>query len=171
MTPVQNTPLPVQVLCVDDEENILRSLRRLFIDEEFEIITALSGQEGLEVLATTQNVGVIVSDQRMPGMLGSEFLHACRTAAPDAVRILLTGYSDLTSTIDAINKGGLSRYLGKPWNDEELLMVVRDAVKQYALILENRRLNTIVQQQNEELQEWNRNLKARVLKQTKSLHF
>ena len=169
MTSVQNTPLPVQVLCVDDEENILRSLRRLFIDEEFEIITALSGQEGLAVLATTQNVGVIVSDQRMPGMLGSEFLHACRTAAPDAVRILLTGYSDLTSTIDAINKGGLSRYLGKPWNDEELLMVVRDAVKQYALILENRRLNTIVQQQNEELQEWNKNLKARVLKQTKSL--
>ena len=169
MTMKQKAPDAVKVLCVDDEEYILNSLKRLFIDEEFEVITALSGQAGLALLADTNNVGVIISDQRMPGMLGAEFLHACRTVAPDAARILLTGYSDLTSTIDAINNGGLSRYLGKPWNDEELLMVVRDALQQYTLIIENRRLNGVVQQQNEELQEWNKNLKGRVLAQTITL--
>ncbi len=157
---------PIQLLCVDDEENILQSLRRLFMDEEFQVITAHSGAEGLMLLSGAVNVGVIISDQRMPGMLGSEFLQACRTFVPDAVRILLTGISDLSSTIDAINKGGLSRYLGKPWNDEELLMVVRDAMQQYSLTLENRRLTEIVHQQNEELREWNNNLKARVLQQT-----
>ncbi len=162
----EGAPAPFQLLCVDDEENILQSLRRLFMDEDFEVITARSGGEGLMLLAGDRNVGVIISDQRMPGMLGSEFLEACRGVAPDAVRILLTGISDLNSTIDAINKGGLSRYLGKPWNDEELLMVVRDAMQQYSLTVENRRLNEIVHQQNEELREWNNSLKARVLQQT-----
>jgi response regulator RpfG family c-di-GMP phosphodiesterase len=169
MTTTHNEPQSLQLLCVDDEECILQSLRRLFMDEDFQLISAHSGAEGLALLAENPTVAVIVSDQRMPGMLGSEFLHACRDLAPDAVRILLTGFSDLTSTIDAINRGGLSRYLGKPWNDDELLMVVRDAMKQYTLILENRRLNEIVHQQNEELREWNGNLKSRVLQQTTSL--
>ncbi len=169
MTTPQDKPLPLQLLCVDDEEYILQSLRRLFMDEEFEVIVARSGAEGLALLAETPNVGVIVSDQRMPGMLGSDFLQASRGVAPDAIRILLTGFSDLHSTIDAINRGGLSRYLGKPWNDDELLMVVRDAMNQYSLVQENYRLQQVVQQQNEELSEWNRNLKSRVLQQTTSL--
>jgi len=169
MTTEQDISEQVLVLCVDDEESILRSLQRLFMDEEFATITARSGADGLALLAETRNVGVIISDQRMPGMLGADFLHACRTAAPDAVRILLTGHADLDAGIDAINKGGLTRYLGKPWNDDELLMVVRDAVKQYTLVLNNRRLNEIVRRQNEELEEWNKNLKTRVLKQTSSL--
>ena len=166
LTTTQENPVPIKLLCVDDEENILQSLRRLFMDEEFDVITARSGGEGLMLLSDSPNVGVIISDQRMPGMLGSEFLEACRNFVPDAIRILLTGISDLTSTIDAINKGGLSRYLGKPWNDEELLMVVRDAMQQYNLTIENRRLNEVIHQQNDELREWNNNLKARVMQQT-----
>ncbi|HEX9079467.1 MAG TPA: HD domain-containing phosphohydrolase, partial [Desulfuromonadaceae bacterium] len=139
------------------------------MDEEFELHTAASAEQGLAALKGLDNVGLIMSDQRMPGMNGAEFLQQCRAAAPDALRILLTGYADINATIDAINKGGASRYISKPWNDEELVQTVRDAIRQYALLMENRRLNEIVRQQNEELQEWNKNLKGRVLEQTTAI--
>lgn len=159
----------IQVLLVDDEENILKSLQRLLMDEEFEVHTASSAEQGIAAVKGLDNVGLIISDQRMPGMNGSEFLQYCREAVPHALRILLTGYSDITATIDAINKGGAYRYISKPWNDTELTQTIRDAVRQYALLTENRRLNEIVRQQNEELQEWNRNLKGRVLEQTTAI--
>jgi len=159
----------ITVLLVDDEENIIRSLKRLLMDEDFDLETACSGEEGLEKLASLQNVGLIVSDQRMPGMNGAEFLGHSQKIAPNALRILLTGYSDINATIDAINKGGAYRYLSKPWNDEDLLQTIRDGIRQYALMEENRRLNAIVQKQNEELKEWNQNLKSRVLEQTTSI--
>jgi len=163
------TNVPVTILLVDDEENILRALQRLLMDEEFEILTASSGEQGLEVLRKAVNVGLIISDQRMPGMNGAEFLSHSRELAPNALRILLTGYSDITATIDAINIGGAYRYISKPWDDGELVQTIRDAVRQYALLAENERLNRIVQQQNEELSEWNRNLKSRVLEQTTAI--
>ena len=166
MADVQNN---ITVLLVDDEENILRSLQRLLMDEDYTIETAPSGEAGLEKLQTLENVGLIVSDQRMPGMNGAEFLGRSREYVPDAVRILLTGYSDINATIDAINLGGASRYLSKPWNDAEVVQVIRDAVRHYALIAENKRLNGIIAQQNEELQEWNNNLKGRVLQQTTAI--
>jgi len=159
----------MHVLLVDDEENILKALKRLLMDEPFEVHTASSGEQGLELLKGIDNVALIVSDQRMPGMCGAELLQQCRVVAPDALRILLTGYADINATIDAINKGGAYRYLSKPWNDEELVQTIRDAVRQYALLAENRRLNEIVRQQNEELQEWNKNLKGRVLEQTTAI--
>jgi putative nucleotidyltransferase with HDIG domain len=159
----------IQILLVDDEENILKSLQRLLIDEEFEVHMATSAEQGIAAIKGLDNVGLIVSDQRMPGMNGSEFLQFCREAVPDALRILLTGYSDISATIDAINKGGAFRYISKPWNDAELVQTIRDAVRQYALFVENRRLNELVHQQNEELQEWNRNLKGRVLEQTTAI--
>jgi response regulator RpfG family c-di-GMP phosphodiesterase len=159
----------ITVLFVDDEENILKALQRLMMDEDFDIETALSGAAALEKLQSLTNVGLIVSDQRMPGMNGAEFLGRSREIAPNAERILLTGYSDISATIEAINLGGASRYLSKPWNDEELVQAIRDAVRQYELITENIRLNSIIKQQNEELQEWNSNLKARVLQQTTAI--
>ena len=159
----------ITVLLVDDEENILRALQRLLMDEDFSIETATPGEAALEKLKTLENVGLIVSDQRMPGMNGAEFLGRSRDHVPDAVRILLTGYSDVSATIDAINRGGASRYLSKPWNDDEVVQVIRDAVRHYALIAENKRLNAVIARQNEELQEWNNNLKGRVLQQTTAI--
>lgn len=159
----------ITVLLVDDEENILRSLKRLLMDEDFDLETASSGEDGLTKLAGLTNVGLIVSDQRMPGINGAEFLGRSQELAPNALRILLTGYSDINATIDAINKGGAYRYISKPWNDEDLLQTIRDAVRQYNLMEENRRLNAIVQQQNEELKEWNQNLKGRVLEQSTAI--
>ena len=161
-------PTPV-VLFVDDEENILRSLQRLTMDEAFETEIATSGDEGLHKLAALDNVALIVSDQRMPGMNGAEFLQRSQQMAPEAIRILLTGYSDISAAADAINKGGASRYLNKPWNDDELLQTLRAAVETWQLSQENRRLQAIVQAQNEELKEWNSNLKERVLQQTTAI--
>lgn len=160
---------PVTVLLVDDEENILRALQRLLMDEEFEVLTAASGEQGLAVLRDAENVGLIISDQRMPGMNGAEFLSRSRELAPDALRILLTGYSDINATIEAINIGGAYRYISKPWNDEDLVQTIRDAVDQYARAAENRRLNEIINQQNQEIEDWNESLKKRLLQTTSTI--
>jgi len=154
------------VLLVDDEAGILQSLQRLLRREPYQICTASSGEEALGLLATSQQVAVIVSDQRMPVMNGAEFLQHSRCLAPDATRILLTGYSDLGATIDAVNQGGASRYIHKPWNDAELIQSIQEGVRVYALTQENRRQQERIRQQNVELQDWNANLRERVLAQT-----
>lgn len=159
----------ITVLLVDDEENILKSLQRLLMDEDFDIETATSGQAALEKLQSLENVGLIVSDQRMPGMNGAEFLGRSQEYAPHAQRILLTGYSDINATIEAINKGGAGRYLSKPWDDEELVTVVRSAVELYQHGVETRRLNEIINQQKEELAAWNDSLKKRLLQTTATI--
>jgi len=156
----------VSVLFVDDEQNILHSLERLFFDEEFQTLTASSGAEGLSILSQRDDVAVIVSDQRMPEMSGAEFLERSREIAPDAVRMVLTGYADISAAMDAINKGGAARYLTKPWDDRALLQTIRDGVDYYLVLRENRRLSEVIRKQNEELEEWNKNLKSRVMEQT-----
>ncbi|MBI5741106.1 MAG: response regulator [Nitrospirae bacterium] len=157
---------PVAILFVDDETNVLQALRRLFMDEDYVVISANSGEEAVEILKNNQGIGLIVSDQRMPGMKGAEFLEKAKELAPDAIRILLTGYADISAVADAINKGGAYRYITKPWNDEDLLQVIADAVKRYSLIKENRRLQEIVNRQNEELKKWNSQLEHFVQEQT-----
>lgn len=149
----------MKVLFVDDEENILRSLGRLFMDEKFEVLTAGSGEEGIRILETVSGMGVVVSDQRMPGMAGTEFLFRAREIAPDAIRMLLTGHADIKAAIDAINRGSASRYISKPIENDELLQIIRDGVARYALIMENRRLS-------DELRQWNESLRERVMAQT-----
>ncbi len=158
----------LKTLIVDDEDNVLRAIKRLFMDEETEVLTAASGRAGLDILKENE-VALIISDQRMPGMSGSEFLKLAREIAPDAIRIILTGYADVTAAIDAINKGGAYRYLGKPWNDSELLMVARDALDRYRLVRENRRLTELTRRQNEELQKWSDELQIYVQQQTMEL--
>jgi response regulator RpfG family c-di-GMP phosphodiesterase len=156
------------VLLVDDEENILKSLCRLLMDtEDLIVMTASSGEEGLEVLKENPGIALIVSDQRMPGMSGAEFLEKSRQIIPEAVRMVLTGYADINATMDAINKGGAARYITKPWDDGMLVQTIRDGVRQFSLQQENRRLTAIVEQQNEKLAEWNTGLKARIMEQTK----
>lgn len=159
--------MDIKILLVDDEPNITRSLRRLLTTvEQYEILIADSGSEALQILEANRDVGVIISDQRMPQMTGVEFLAQARKLTPEAVRILLTGYADIDASIGAINKGAVFRYLTKPWNDEELLQVVAEAARNFWLIAENERLNQLVARQNDELQEWNARLKQRVLTQT-----
>ena len=164
---LQSSQEPVSILLVDDEENILKAIQRLLMDEEgVEITTAASGEEALRQLPSLSNLGLIVSDQRMPGMTGAQFLEQARSFSPDASRIILTGYADVTAAVDAINKGGAWRYLAKPWNDIELVQVLQEGLQRYRITLENRRLNALVLKQNQELEEWNSGLKQRVLAQT-----
>ncbi len=168
-TPNPSSPEKGKILFVDDEENILRSLQRLFMDEELEVFTASSGAKGLEILARETEVGVIVSDQRMPEMTGVDFLEKSKAISPQSIRILLTGYADVNAAIDAINRGSTFRYLNKPWNDDELVQTVKSALHMYRLLTENKRLSGIVKKQNAELKKWNTELESIVQEQTMEL--
>jgi response regulator RpfG family c-di-GMP phosphodiesterase len=167
----QITHTPCKVLLVDDEENIVRSIARLLLGEDLDldVLTANSGAQGLAVIQAHPDVALILTDQRMPAMSGAEFLEKAREAAPDAVRMVLTGYADMAATMDAINKGGAWRYLTKPWDDEVLLGAVLEGVGQYRLLQENRALTALVEKQNRELSDWNDSLKGRVLEQTSTI--
>ena len=118
------------ILLVDDEASILSSLKRLLRSEGYNILTAESGQAGLEQMASHE-VGVVISDARMPQMSGAEFLGKVGKMYPDSVRIMLSGYTDLKTVINAVNEGELFQYLTKPWNDEELLRTIRNAFRHY----------------------------------------
>jgi serine/threonine-protein kinase len=116
-----------KILCVDDEPNILRSLQWL-LQKEFEVHTAISGQDGLALIAQ-HDFDAVVSDQRMPGMMGSEFLREVRLRSPRTMRMLLTGYSDLPAILRSVNEGEVFRFIHKPWKFNELMQVVGEAVQ------------------------------------------
>ena len=127
------------ILCVDDEPNILSALRRLFRPQGYTVKVAGSGAEGLAVIDAEQ-VDLIISDMRMPGMDGAAFLAEACKRQPDAVRLLLTGYADMESTVAAINSGQITRYISKPWNDYELIATLGQVLTLRELTLENQRL-------------------------------
>lgn len=156
---------PPTILFVDDEASILSSLKRLFRPHGYRILTADSGAAGLEVLAG-EAVDLVVSDMRMPEMDGAHFLEQVRARWPEIVRILLTGYADITSTINAINKGEIYRYICKPWDDNDIALIVRDALEQKRLKSENVRLLALTQAQNQELKSLNAGLEDRVRQRT-----
>jgi diguanylate cyclase (GGDEF)-like protein len=130
---------PYTLLAVDDEPGILSALKRIFRRESWQVLTANDAAEGFELLAV-HRVGVILCDQRMPGMTGTEFLQRVKVMYPDTIRILLTGYSDFTSVIDAVNRGDLYKVISKPFDDDALRENVREAFRRYEVFVENRRL-------------------------------
>jgi len=157
-----------RLLFVDDEEHILSALRRLFRKEPWEILTATSGEEGLRVLEANQ-VSLVVSDQRMPGMTGVEFLSQVRRRWPDTLRIILTGYADMQAALAAINQGQVYRFVSKPWSDEELRLAVKQGLEQYELVAENRRLHQLTRAQNAELRKLNETLEQKVAERTEEI--
>lgn len=156
------------VLFVDDERNILNALVRVFRMEGYNMLAAGSGPEGLE-LVKGNRVALVVSDHRMPGMEGVEFLSKVKEVSPDTVRFMLTGYADLKIVMGAINKGEVYRYITKPWNDDELKAAVRDAVNFYKIVQENRTLHELTARQNAQLSELNRGLEAKVAEKTRKI--
>ncbi|MEW5757357.1 MAG: response regulator [Pseudomonadota bacterium] len=132
------------LLLVDDEPNILRALSRLLRRDGYTIYTAQSGAEGLALLQE-HKVGVIVSDQRMPEMNGTEFLSRVKDIYPDTVRIVLSGYTELSAITDAINRGAIYKFLTKPWDDDLIRENIRAAFAQYEMVDENRRLREQLQ--------------------------
>lgn len=156
------------VLCVDDEENILNSLKRLLRNETYRLLTASSGPEGLRILRENQ-VHVIISDQRMAEMSGIEFLACVKEEYPDTIRIILTGYTEVDSITEAINKGQIYKFFLKPWNDQNLKLEIRQALDRYQLLQDNQRLHEKVLKQNAELKAINENLEKIVKERTTQL--
>lgn len=162
------TNSPPSLLFVDDEPSILSALRRLFRPHGYRIFTAEGGAAGLAVLEQ-QQIDLVVSDMRMPEMDGASFLKQVRARWPKVMRILLTGYADIGSTVSAINEGEIYRYIAKPWDDNEILSIVREATERQRLEAENQRLSQLIQAQNEELKALNSNLEHKVAERTAEL--
>ena len=156
------------LLLVDDEPSVLSALRRLFRPTRYQILQATSGAEALPLLRA-HAVDLVISDMRMPEMNGARFLEAVRQHDPTVMRVLLTGFSDISSTIDAINRGEVHRYITKPWDDQALLLVVRDVLEQRHLMQENVRLQSLALKQNLELRRLNQHLEDRVAARTAEL--
>lgn len=140
----------INVLYVDDEVHNLNSFKAGF-RRLFNVFTAESASEGLKVIET-EEIHVIITDQRMPVMTGIEFLESIIPKYPDPIRILLTGYADINAVIDAINKGQVYRYIQKPWMDEDLRINIEKAFEIYMLRKENRELTDKLLVANEQLE-------------------
>jgi putative nucleotidyltransferase with HDIG domain len=164
------TPLKYRhsILVIDDEEAILDIMTMMLEDEGYDLQTASSGEEGLQILKSSPSFSLIISDQLMPGMTGVQFFTKARSICPNVLRVLLTGYTDTDAIIDAINSGGIHLYLTKPWRKDELLYAINQMLSKAELIIENRRLDELVKKQNVELIELNRHLEEKV--RVKTIH-
>ena len=145
------------LLIVDDEPNVISSLKRLLRRDGYTIHSASSGQAGLDVLAN-HPVDIILSDQRMPGMTGVEFLRSAKEHYPSTLRIVLSGYTELQSVTDAINEGAVYRFLTKPWIDDQLRSFILEAFQHKEMADENQQLNLKIRTANSELAKSNRQL-------------
>ena len=126
------------ILLVDDEPEILQSLKGL-LRREFQLYTAESGREAMEILEN-HTIHVVMTDQRMPEMTGVQLMRRVANKYPDAIRIVFTGYADIKAVIDAINSGGLYRYITKPWDPDELIELLHEAAAKYDELVEQRQL-------------------------------
>jgi response regulator RpfG family c-di-GMP phosphodiesterase len=133
----QRKPEKYKILFVDDEIHVLKAMKRIFRQENYELLTAESGQSALTVLEKQQPVHAIISDHRMPGMTGAELLKQIKAKYPGTIRIMLTGYADVDAVMGAINEGAVYKFITKPWNDHDLRLTVSLALEQYDLIREN----------------------------------
>ncbi|MCP4744605.1 MAG: response regulator [Desulfobacteraceae bacterium] len=156
------------ILCVDDETFILHSLKRLLRREGYKILTASSGMEAIDILKQNK-VHLIISDQRMPEMNGTEFFAHVKEEFPDVLRIILTGYTDVDSITESINKGHIYKFFLKPWNDHNLKLEIRQALDQYDLVQANKRLDEQVVVQNDQLKQMNEHLEELVEERTREI--
>ena len=156
------------VLAVDDEPNILAALRRLFRSTGWRVLTAGHAEEALALLAT-EPVDAVLSDMRMPGMDGVQLLERVSLGWPRTARLLLTGQADLGSTIAAINRGRLHRHVTKPWNDDELVLTLRQVAESQQLEADKQALERLTREQNDELKTLNSELETRVALRTGEL--
>ena len=164
----ESEPLKGRILCVDDESQILMSLKRVFRRSGHTVSTANTAADGLAYLSENQ-VDIVISDMRMPEMDGHHFLAEVARLYPKTVRMLLTGYSDMESTIGAINDGSIFRYIAKPWDDTDLLMSAQRALEVKHLRDERNRLTELTKKQNQDLQDLNKSLEAKVKVRTAEL--
>ncbi|MBI5924313.1 MAG: response regulator [Aquabacterium sp.] len=156
------------ILCVDDEPNVLAALVRLLRGTGHRVLTASGGPDALALMAREQ-VDLLISDMRMPGMSGTDLMLKVRSGWPHVTRLLLTGHSDVSATIAAINEGQVHRYLTKPWGDAELVLTIKESFEHKFLEEEKQRLEALTRSQNEELKHLNTHLEALVADRTQEL--
>ena len=159
---------PYMILCVDDEENILHSLTRLLRKEGYNILSTTSTLEGLRLLKEN-DVHLVMSDLRMPGMSGFEFLAKVKEKHPDTIRIILTGYTEVDSMTESINKGHIYKFFLKPWDYQSLKIEIKQALEQYELMKANKKLHQKIAQKNEALRKINENLELLIQDRTRDL--
>ncbi|MCH2204519.1 MAG: response regulator [Lentisphaerales bacterium] len=157
-----------KVLFVDDQVNILKALNRAVEDEDIEVFTAESGQKGLEFMKEHE-FDVIFSDVRMPEMDGIQFLSKSRDIHPDSVRIVLSAFAEREEVLNVVNKGFIWSYQVKPWEDEDLILTLRNARAFHEKQIENSRLAAELQKSYEQLNNYNEELEQRVWERTKEL--
>lgn len=121
------------ILFVDDEENILNSVVRTFVDSDFSILTAPDAARALELMQS-RKIAVLVTDNMMPGMSGMELLERVRSVSTDTVKIMMTAYTDLPTVIEAINRVEVFRFIVKPWDNQQLIAIVNEGVQRYRLL-------------------------------------
>jgi response regulator RpfG family c-di-GMP phosphodiesterase len=158
-----------KILLVDDDPIILSAFQRLLHREEnLEVVATTSPEEAIQKIST-ETFAVILSDQHMPAMEGTQLLEKARELAPETIRIILTGDANIQAALEAINRGEVYRFLTKPWNNDELRLTVRQAVAQFELVIENKVLNELTQKQNLELKDLNQNLEGKVVERTEKI--
>ncbi len=141
------------LLFVDDEPGVLKALERIFIDENYRILTAANARQALDLLEQGP-VHLVICDHRMPGMTGAELLREIKNRWPQIIRIMLTGYADVHSIMGAVNEGAVYKFITKPWNDEDLRLSVSLGLQQYVLIQENRRLRDLTRTQQAKIKDY-----------------
>ena len=156
------------ILLVDDEANVLKSLKRLFVDTDYKIFTAESGERGLELCAK-EEISLIMTDYRMPSMNGVQFLAKVKELYPRSIRIILSGYADVSAIVEAINDGQVYKFLSKPWHDQDLLTTVQRSLEHYDLQGENATLLDNLKTANFELQKLTESLELKVEDRTRDL--
>lgn len=156
------------ILLVDDEPNILSALKRALYKKPYKVMGANSGEEALHILKH-QAVQIIISDMKMPGMSGAQLLEKVAAQFPDTFRVVLTGYADVDSTIQAVNQGKIHRFLQKPWQQDDLELTIEEGLERVRLKDENTRLQRLTQQQNIKLKEVNASLEQTVTKRTRQI--
>ncbi|HBA86760.1 MAG TPA: secretion system protein E [Geobacter sp.] len=146
-------PKSFGVLFVDDEAGVLSAMRRIFMEENYRLYTAASGAEALAVMEANE-VNLIVSDHRMPGMTGAELLKTVKESWPQTIRIMLTGHADINSVMGAVKDGAVYKFITKPWNDDDLRLTVSLALQQYVLMQENQNLKELTRTQQQRIKSY-----------------
>ncbi len=158
------------VLVVDDEEQVGKSLGRFLKSIGIKYVYMESGKLALERMQTASKpFSLIISDQRMPGMTGSEFLGKAKEISPDTIRFLLTGYSEMDAITEAVNKGSIHKYISKPWDNKDFKEKIKSGLNQFELAMENDRLFKLAKDQNSKLFQLNKDLKESSVTHGKTL--
>ncbi|MCK4298304.1 MAG: HD domain-containing protein, partial [Planctomycetes bacterium] len=144
------------------------SLQRLLRSEPYRVLSATDADQALDIIRQ-QPVQLVMCDHRMPGMTGAELMQQVKVTRPDVVRIIITGYLDVNTAVEAVNKGEVFRFVTKPWNDEEVRLIIRQAVEHHGLLRQNRELLEQVNAQNRELRQLTRQLERRVAERTQEI--